>query len=304
MTLTVTLPDASRNLLINEDFHVLVNAEGAAAVRFFDGMGWDYEADDTMDRIRGMGQPGTYQMYAQAYYGEAPWSDENFNWDTWDWSTWDWNHCGFDWNSTSNVVEVTIDSYGMTEPFDFTNHSDVTVNQGEMVRFTFTEPEHANVFSLYAFDADMNSMNPECIGHGSTVYLRTANLPEGTYTIRGCAGGMTGYEWRESDGSVTLTVQSPKTPGTPTMRTPGMLSVIEEEAFMGTAAQVVEVGEGVSTIGERAFANSQLEQVILPWSVYSIGTGAFDSDVEVFTPHNSYAMEWALENGLTVYEIQ
>ena len=192
----------------------------------------------------------------------------------------------------------------MTEPFDFTNHSDVTVNRGEMVCFTFTEPEHANVFWVDAFDADSNSMNPECNGHGSTVYLRTANLPEGTYTIRGRAGGVTGYEWRDSDGSVTLTVQSPKTPGTPTMRTPGMLSVIEEEAFMGTAAQVVEVGEGVSTIGERAFANSQLEQVILPWSVYTIGTGAFDSDVEVFTPYNSYAMEWALENGLTVYEIQ
>ncbi len=304
VTLTVTLPDASRNLLVNEEFHVLVNAEGAAAVRFFDGMGWDYQAGATLERVGGMGTAGTFQMYAQAYYGEAPWSDENFNWDTWDWGTWDWNNCGFDWSATSNVVEVTIDSYGLTEPFDFTNHSDVTVNRGEMVCFTFTEPEHANVFWVDAFDADSNSMNPECNGHGSTVYLRTANLPEGTYTIRGRAGGVTGYEWRDSDGSVTLTVQSPKTPGTPTMRTPGMLSVIEEEAFMGTAAQVVEVGEGVSTIGERAFANSQLEQVILPWSVYTIGTGAFDSDVEVFTLYNSYAMEWALENGLTVYEIQ
>ncbi|MBQ6563813.1 MAG: leucine-rich repeat protein, partial [Clostridia bacterium] len=299
VSFTVTYQDPTRNPLIMESITLMAHAEGATAIRIYDGRGWLFGAGDTFQTDWGTSEPGNRTMFAQAYFGSVPWTEPGFDWDVFDWHT-----CGFAWGGISSTVEVTYEILGETGSFDFVDHSTVTAKQGELVGFAFTVAVHASVYWVKAYDQDNNNCANQTKQFGETVYLRTADMPEGIYTIQGCAMGTAGYEMNDSTGTVTLIVQSAETLGTPTMRTPGALTEIEEEAFEGTAAEVVEIGYGVTSIGARAFADSQLEQIILPSSVESIGTGAFDSGVAVFGEFDSYAMNWALSNGFRFYEMQ
>ena len=59
-------------------------------------------------------------------------------------------------------------------------------------------------------------------------------------------------------------------------RTPGMLSTIDEEAFAGSAFTHVFLGDNVSVIESRAFANcGSLAYVYIPSSVQTIASDAF-----------------------------
>ncbi|MCR4883646.1 MAG: leucine-rich repeat domain-containing protein, partial [Clostridiales bacterium] len=298
VSFTVTYPDPTRNPLIQEHLEILAHAEGASVIRFYDGRGWYYNTGDTYQGSWSTTEPGTRTMFAQAYFGEVPWTEQNINPYTFDWDAYDLAWCGI-----SNMVEVTVESLGQAGSFDFVDHSTVNAKQGEVVAIAFTEAANASTYYLQVYNQD-NYIQWSTWSDEENVYLRTVNLPEGTYTLRGRVRGTVGYEMNDSTGTVTLIVQSAETLGTPTMRTPGALTEIEEEAFEGTAAEVVEIGFGVTDIGARAFADSQLEQIILPSSVGSIGAGALDSGVAVFGEFDSYAMYWALSNGFRFYEMQ
>ena len=66
--------------------------------------------------------------------------------------------------------------------------------------------------------------------------------------------------------------------------------MIEEEAFAGIAADTVIIPDDVTTIGPRAFADSNVRLVVIPASVTEIGEGAFEnSKLEVVYGWNDQA---------------
>lgn len=77
---------------------------------------------------------------------------------------------------------------------------------------------------------------------------------------------------------------------------PASLAVIEEDAFMGTAADVVTMQDAVVSIGDYAFANiPTLQSVEIPCSVSFIGDNAFwgSENVTIYGIAGSYAELWA-----------
>ena len=305
VTLTVEVPE-DRNLFVYEDYRIIAEAEGATAIRAYDGWSWHYAFGDRLEEFWSDGTEGTRHLYAQAYYGTAPWDEAGLSWEDWNWDNgnWDWNNCGFEWGGVSNIVGVTFDPWGYTGSFDFMNHDDIQARQGEVIRVTFDDSEHATNYWADAFDPYGCNYNPNCWSEGTTVYISTVNLPEGEYLIWGRAGADFGYNWSESDGSVKLTVTGGEPLGEIAFRTPGSLQVIEEEAFEGIAAQTAEITWDVTGIGRRAFAGSQLQQVVIHSNVETIGEEAFDSGVTVFGEFGSYAMRWALDHEYTYCELQ
>ena len=91
--------------------------------------------------------------------------------------------------------------------------------------------------------------------------------------------------------------------GLKTLTFPEDLTAIEANAFENTGAVVVEISEGCTSIGARAFANcDQLSYVVIPKSVTSISPDAFegcDALQRVLVYRKSYASQFCWENGLT-----
>ena len=86
-----------------------------------------------------------------------------------------------------------------------------------------------------------------------------------------------------------------------TLRLPGSLKKIEEEAFYGdTSLDEVEIPDGVQEIGSRAFAESGVTRISIPDSVVAIADDAFEnaSDVTVFSSNSSFAHEYADLHGI------
>ncbi len=91
----------------------------------------------------------------------------------------------------------------------------------------------------------------------------------------------------------------------PTFILPSGLTAIEEEAFMGFAAEVVQVPASVRSIGSLAFAyNTNLRQIYIPATVTSIADNAFEGDyVMIFGQGGSYANEYAENHGIVFVPI-
>lgn len=82
--------------------------------------------------------------------------------------------------------------------------------------------------------------------------------------------------------------------------TPDGLETIEAEAFANTAAGFVWLTDGVTSIGDGAFADcADLRFVRIPSSCQNIGTNAFDSAAILFVEWDSAAMAYAIQNGYT-----
>lgn len=80
---------------------------------------------------------------------------------------------------------------------------------------------------------------------------------------------------------------------------PTSLTVIEDEAFAGTAIGTVVMPDTLAVIGDRAFANiPTLRSVEIPQSVLAIGDNAFTGSENVFIvgAAGSYAQMWANEH--------
>ncbi len=86
--------------------------------------------------------------------------------------------------------------------------------------------------------------------------------------------------------------------GEVTFVTPDSLRIIENEAFRDIDAKVVRITDDVTSIGNLAFADSSLQQIIIPASVTEIADNAFDGCGEfvVFCYEGSYAQEWVMSH--------
>ena len=82
---------------------------------------------------------------------------------------------------------------------------------------------------------------------------------------------------------------------------PSSLTIIETEAFEGTAAVTVTLQNRTVSIGDGAFANAiSLRSIYIPDSVEYIGKHAFDGvpNLTIRGEKDSYASAWARENNV------
>lgn len=82
---------------------------------------------------------------------------------------------------------------------------------------------------------------------------------------------------------------------------PRALRSIGEEAFKGTAVESVVIADGVTAIGERAFADMHtLKMICVPESVEYIADHAFEGSMNLVIQGktDSYISRWAREHGI------
>ncbi len=87
----------------------------------------------------------------------------------------------------------------------------------------------------------------------------------------------------------------------PTFQLPASLTIIEDEAFEGTAITNIDLPELLEYIGDNAFANiPTLRFVSIPDNTKYIAGTAFTGSrhVKISGAPNSYARAWARENGI------
>ena len=88
---------------------------------------------------------------------------------------------------------------------------------------------------------------------------------------------------------------------TKTLTLPLALTKIEDESFINSAIQAVEIAHGCASIGAHAFADcAALAWIRIPSSVTEIANDAFDGcgDLIIIAPENSAAQAYAFEHGL------
>ena len=86
-----------------------------------------------------------------------------------------------------------------------------------------------------------------------------------------------------------------------TLTLPSTLKTIGEEAFAGdTSLDDVVIPDGTVSIESRAFADSSLTRINLPFSLNSIAEDAFQgTEPRAAATAGTYAYRWAVEHGLT-----
>ena len=87
-------------------------------------------------------------------------------------------------------------------------------------------------------------------------------------------------------------------------RLPADLTVIEDEAFLGVPLNQLNLPEGLSSIGSKAFAYTGLKRVYIPSSVQHIEPDAFEGcdHLEPFVNAGSYAESWCEENNVAAWK--
>ena len=145
-----------------------------------------------------------------------------------------------------------------------------------------------------------------CTGVSEITFL--GDLPQTSGTV---FGSVTADAWRFTLADSWANAAAPNLGGTLTwhaiedtltqrLSLPSALSVIEDEAFLGVAADMAVVPDGVAAIGTKAFGDSaSLRAVLLPGGEIDIAPDAFSgSDVVLFAPSGSAAEQFARANGV------
>lgn len=290
---------STENLMANDQFVFLVTpAEGKTitAVRFYNGINWwddgnDITHENHSDWFTEDGSAFFFENYNEesnrkiTAFAEVQVSGSD------------------DWFRT-NEISFTLKNNGTVGGYDFINCNSITVPRGTVVTVNFQAAEGAEDYWIDVFSTwDNRGWDPKRHSNGTTVWFSTINLQPGTYEIRGRAGA-TGMIWRESNSSVRLTVTEdiPSMPRA-TFVTPEMLSHIEEEAFAGIPAKVVDISSQTQRIDYRAFADSGVKTAIFYNPDTEIDDEAFAgcNDLVIYAPPYGSVQGWADWNVCTFY---
>ena len=86
----------------------------------------------------------------------------------------------------------------------------------------------------------------------------------------------------------------------PDFTSPSALTTIDQEAFFGTAASFIWLADGVTSIGDRAFAGCEgLRFIRIPRQCTSIGTDAIPAGVTILCERDSAAEQYASDHNCT-----
>lgn len=203
---------------------------------------------------------------------------------------------------TTNCLRFTVKTpKGDTGGYDFTDLTPIHALRGSVVSVEFSNvkyPEGPISYWADVFSEDGWSFNPSTNCDGNTVMISTSNIPAGRYLIRGRAvkDEEPGWRWSDSMHDRVLIIDEaiPEAPRA-TFVTPAMLTEIDEEAFAGIAAEVIEISANVQSIHYRAFADSNVKTVIIRNGNTWIDDGAFEGcgTIVVYGPLNGSVQQWA-----------
>ena len=196
----------------------------------------------------------------------------------------DWNAPTYVWNAAHTEVTATRSCkraiHPQTETVGATGEITTPATCTVMGKTTYTSAAFANA----AFTVQTVTMTDvAALGHAwNTVASVAAGAEDG---LRGgivcSACGQVQEESRPVSAQKVL-------------RIPAMMDTIEEEAFLGVAAEQAIIPDGATAIGSKAFANcDHLLIVVIPSSVTTFGDDVFqNSDVAVICPDGSPAALW------------
>ena len=144
------------------------------------------------------------------------------------------------------------------------------------------EVSFSNNYALESLDCSHNKLTLLDILDCDTVsqFVQTGAAPADASGVRSYSGSFTRDDGTVCRVSFSYDVGTALWTGvypTPDCVLPAMLQRIESEAFSGCAFTCISLGDGISAIGEKSFANSEsLLCIYIPESVKTIGSGAFD----------------------------
>lgn len=134
---------------------------------------------------------------------------------------------------------------------------------------------------------------------GAVTSFADFNAFEETTTVR-CYQGSYADVWAREEG---FTVEYIDNACTTSFTLPASLTAIEDEAFIGLAAEQIIIPDGVTSIGEYAFMDCrELMQLHIPQSVTEIADTAFDGAVElaIYTSPDAPAYQIVKEYSIPV----
>ena len=163
----------------------------------------------------------------------------------------------------------------------------LSVAAGEGVTLGFGEPKTDGVYptsGITAYDTGLLYNGVFYAGPEQTVPLTlSTDVPEGSLLLKydASAGTLTrnGDTWTLTLPAEAVVISAVYIPafGTPDFTLPAFLTTVEEEAFEGIAASVVDIPESCVSIGAHAFRNCpNLTQIRIPDGC-TLGTDVFDS---------------------------
>lgn len=112
------------------------------------------------------------------------------------------------------------------------------------------------------------------------------------------------FEDQDAQVDVTRVGASHVAPQGSTLIIPSMITVIEEEAYVGVSAEIIICPDGCTTIERLAFSGCRnLRTVVISATTTIIADDAFsgsDNDLTIQTPSGSYAESYAISHGYNV----
>lgn len=166
----------------------------------------------------------------------------------------------------------------------------------------FSEPHHALCTDpARCYSCKATGINPDTalVDHEYTSGYKTSADAHWLECSR--CDRVTNQEPHKFVNDVCLFCETAAAAPQPELILPNDLEVIEAEAFAGTDVGYVEIPEGCSAIGERAFADCPALTVIsIPSSVTSIADNAFENSPEVLILVSDYndVFDWADAQGI------
>ena len=171
---------------------------------------------------------------------------------------------------------------------------------GQNLHFRIEQPD-AEYIHIWIADEDMGDLifSNEIQGYD----YRTCDLPE-SWFVPGHRYSLTLKSVEITDGayhydnSVLYLSMLPENPEVLTL--PSMVDAVEAEAFEGTGARMVEIPNGISSIGPRAFGSCpNLSVVLLPSDTSGIAADAFEGSGEIcgYAYAGAGAQEYASRSG-------